>query len=76
MKYTRMKRLTYSILREHAGQKELVDIVLEGQIFNPMMNENTFWYLLENDHKIYEELYKEGKIKKPKGYGEWVRDLI
>ena len=56
MKYTRMKRLTYSILREHAGQKELVDIVLEGQIFNPMMNENTFWYLLENDHKIYEEL--------------------
>ena len=74
MKYTRMKRYVYSVLKEHAGERKLVDI--EINIFNPMMNENTFWYLLKNDHKIYEELYRDGTIKKPSALGAWITDLI
>lgn len=76
VKYTRMKRLTLAILKEHKGEKRLVECVLDDTIFNPMLSENMFWYLLKNDRKIYQELYRDGKIKKPRGFGEWVKDII
>ena len=76
MKYTRMKRLVYALLKEHAGEKELECIEIPSKIFTPCMNENAFWYLFYNEYKIYEELYNEGKIKTPKYLGEWIKDLI
>jgi hypothetical protein len=76
MKYARIKRLVYAILKEHKGQRELADLILLDHFQCYSIRDGIDWYLCDNFDKIFLELYNEGKIKKPTYFGEWITDLI
>jgi hypothetical protein len=71
-----MKRLVYAILKEHKGQRDLADLILRDHFNVFSVRDGIDWYLFDNFDRIFEELYKEGKIKKPLYHGVWVDDLI
>jgi hypothetical protein len=75
MKYTRMKRLVFAILKKHKGEKTLVDVVLCDEMIGGMTDKD-FCYMFDDIDMVFQELYREGKIKQPIGCGEWVKDLI